>query len=214
MTRATAAIVLAAGLATRFGGQKLLTELDGRPLLQHVLDALAALPLEPVVVVLGREADALEAALRWRSELTLRNTHPEDGLSSSLKLGFAAVQRAAAVERVLVVLGDQPKLSGAHVRPLLDASADEAKPIVVPRYDDGQAGNPVLLERAAWPLVGMLHGDRGMSQLFSARPLLVRYVDVPETNPDVDTPADLARLSRAAGPARCDRTADADRSRP
>jgi CTP:molybdopterin cytidylyltransferase MocA len=76
---------------------------------------------------------------------------------------------------------------------VLGAPEDPARPIVVPRYG-GVPGNPVLLERAAWPLATELIGDTGMSQLFRSRPDLVRYVDVPGENPDVDTAGDLRRL--------------------
>ena len=69
---------------------------------------------------------------------------------------------------------------------------DPLRPVVVPRYSDGLPGNPVLLEREAWPLALGLAGDRGMSQVFGSQPELVRHVDVPGSNPDIDTQADLA----------------------
>ena len=51
------AVVLAAGEGSRFGGPKQLAELDGRPLLEHVLGVVRAVPgLAPVVVVLGAHA--------------------------------------------------------------------------------------------------------------------------------------------------------------
>jgi molybdenum cofactor cytidylyltransferase len=61
-------VVLAAGSATRFGSAKQLAPLAGRPLLQHPLDALAAAGIDDVIVVLGEEAPAIEAAIAWRSE--------------------------------------------------------------------------------------------------------------------------------------------------
>ena len=56
-TRDVAAVVLAAGAGSRFGGGKLLASLDGRPVLQHVLDRVAEAGLGDVVVVLGDDAD-------------------------------------------------------------------------------------------------------------------------------------------------------------
>ena len=76
---------------------------------------------------------------------------------------------------------------------------DPSRPIVVPRYSDGRTGNPVALEPEAFRLAATLTGDRGMSQLFTEHPHLVRYVDVPGTNPDVDTPTDLAAATRGGG---------------
>jgi len=163
-------------------------------MLQHVLDLAAALELNPVVVVLGDDADELGCACSWRRETRVVNDHPEDGISGSVRLGLARLATSAA-ERVLVLLGDQPRLGAVQARRILAVPSDSSRPIVVPRFD-GVAGSPVLLERAAWALAGELRGDRGMSQLFQSRPGLVRFVDIEGPNPDVDTPADL----RALGP--------------
>jgi len=190
-----AAIVLAAGDATRFGGGKLLAPLDGRPLLQHVLDLAAMASLEPVVVVLGRDAASAERACTWRGERRILNERPDAGISGSVRLGLAELEVTAAA-RAVVLLGDQPRLTVEQVRSILDVSADPARPIVVPCYG-GVPGNPVLIERAAWPMAADLRGDYGMSQLVRARPELVRHIELPGTNPDVDTRADLRRLEEA-----------------
>ncbi len=187
--------MLAAGGGTRFGGVKLLAPLEGRPLLQHVLDVAAGAALAPVVVVLGADAEKVEVGISWRAERRVRNAHPERGLSSSLQVGLEAFEELAPdCDRLVVLLGDQPRTTLDQLRILLAQPIDAARPILVPRYRDGQPGSPVLLERAAWPLVAALSGDRGMSQLFASLPHLVRYADVPGTNPDVDTRADLDRL--------------------
>jgi CTP:molybdopterin cytidylyltransferase MocA len=191
----TAGVVLAAGRGSRFGGNKLLADLDGRPLLQHVLDLAAEVELGPVVVVLGGEAARIEQSIAWRGETRVRNPAPERGLSSSLQLGLDELERIKPdCRRAAVLLGDQPRLAAEQLRILLDQPPDEAQPIIVPRYADGRPGNPVLLERGAWPLAATLEGDRGMSQLFAGRPELIRMVDVSGTNPDVDTRGDLSSI--------------------
>jgi molybdenum cofactor cytidylyltransferase len=193
----TAGIILAAGRGRRFGGGKMIAALEGRPLLQHVLDLAAAVSLEPLVVVLGADAARIERSIAWRGETLVRNPAPERGLSSSLRLGLDELERIQPdCRRTAVLLGDQPRLAAEQLRTLLDQPLDEEQPIIVPRYADGRPGNPVLLERGAWPLAAYLSGDRGMSQLFEARPQLVRHIDLPGSNPDVDTPAHLASLER------------------
>ena len=184
-----AGLVLAAGNSRRFGSAKLLAALDGRPLLQHVLDLAAEARLDPVVVVLGADAPALRQACSWRDEVLVVNPDPDAGLSGSVRLGLAQLA-FSQVQRAVVLLGDQPRLSAKQLRSILAAPADETRPIVVPRYG-GSPGNPVLLERAVWPMASGLAGDAGMSQLIRSRPALVRYLDVAGDNPDVDTPADL-----------------------
>ena len=208
----TAGIVLAAGRGTRFGGAKMLARIAGRPMLQHVLDLAAGARLHPVVVVLAGDDEALYAAISWRDEFVRRNEEPERGISYSLQLGIWALLESH-VARTLVLLGDQPWLSADQLLPILASPLNAKRPIVVPRYN-GTPGNPVLLERAAWPVAHELTGDQGMSQLFASRPDLVRYVDVAGSNPDVDTPSDLAALNLGGGPGRSDHTAAEGRHRP
>jgi len=188
------AIVLAAGAGRRFGGGKLLTSLNGRPILQHVLDALAEAGLDDPVVVVGDDAAAMDAAITWHGARRVRNPDPERGLASSLQLGWAA---AMAGERrpfaAVVVLGDQPRLDPGVIRTLLAQPADPSRPVVVARHDDG-ARNPVRLEPEASALVREATGDRGLGPLLDARPELVRTVDVGGVNPDIDTRSDLAAL--------------------
>jgi molybdenum cofactor cytidylyltransferase len=190
----TAGLILAAGRGSRFGGGKMLALISGRPMLQHVLDAAAAAELDPVVAVLGADASLIERTVTWRNEVRLVNPNPDRGLSSSLSIGLGELRDH---ERVLVMLGDQPFVSVGNIRTIAAAAADHDRPIVVPRYADGEPGNPVLLDREAFPLAAALTGDRGMSQLFKSDPDFVRYVDVPGTNPDIDTTTDLDSVSRA-----------------
>jgi CTP:molybdopterin cytidylyltransferase MocA len=186
-----AGLVLAAGLGTRFGGRKLATPIDGRPMLQPVLDLAAAAALEPVVVVLGTDADELLRTCTWRSEIRVRNPTPEAGLSGSVRMGLVELERSDA-SRVVVLLGDQPFLTLRQLRTILDSDGA----ILVPRYR-GAPGTPVVLDRSVWPLAGSLEGDRGFSQLFAGHRDLVSYVDVPGTNRDIDRRSDIDEVTRA-----------------
>ena len=96
----------------------------------------------------------------------------------------------------MILLGDQPRLTLEQLSAVTDAAPVPGKPIVVPRYADGRPGNPVLLEREAWPLAAQVDGDRGMSQLFATHPELIHYVEARGTNPGIDTRADAARLQQ------------------
>ena len=193
-----AAVVLAAGSASRFGDVKALAQLDGHPLLQHVLDAVAASTVDECVVVLGAAADQIEAALDWRQERRVTNPHPEAGLSSSLQAGLRAL--GSEVDGALVLLGDQPRVTQATIERVIAAWRSSRPPIVAARYSDDAAPNPVLLDREVWPLAMALEGDRGMGPVITRNPELVTEVAVTGENPDVDTPADLARLERSVRP--------------
>ena len=186
-----AAVVLAAGAGARFGGGKLLVSLDGRPVLQHVLDRVAEVGVDEVVVVLGADAADVEAAIRWRRERRVQNPDPGRGLSSSVRIGLDAV--GSDVERVLVVLGDQPRVSPDVIRALIAADA-AGRSVVVPAYADDRGRNPVLVHRGAFPLAATLEGDRGFGPLLAAHPDLVHEVHVSGRNPDIDTRDDLVAL--------------------
>lgn len=185
-------VVLAAGAATRFGADKLAASLEGRPVLDHVLDALRAVPLREIVVVTRRERAVPTAnALR-----VIVNPAPEDGLSSSLRLGLAAANELSnpRADAVLVALGDQPRIDPEVIRQLLAAARTTDRPVLVPTYDRDGSPNPVLLLRAAFALGDGASGDRGLGPVLAAHPELVHAVPVRGANPDIDTPADLAGL--------------------
>lgn len=193
------AIVLAAGSGSRFGGGKLLALLDGRPVLAHVLDALATADPAATVVVLGADAAAVERAIAWRGELRVVNPDPSRGLASSLRIGVeAATAVSPPLDALVIALGDQPRLQPAVIAALVAAAAaPDAPPFTAPRYAGEPAGvrNPVVVRRDAWPRIATLDGDRGLGPLLARDPALVRVVAVDGSNPDIDTPEDLARIA-------------------
>ncbi len=200
------AIVLAAGAGSRFGGRKLLAPIEGRPVLQHVLDRVAAAGIERVVVVLGADARELQAAITWRDEVRVVNPEPERGLSSSLRVGMAALPRRrrggpASCSATSHASRSRPSRRSWRL------GVDDERPIAVPVYADDRGRNPVLLGRAAFALVEAAEGDRGLGPVIAAHPELVREVPVPGAdaeagNPDVDTRADHVRLLTTAWAAR------------
>jgi molybdenum cofactor cytidylyltransferase len=199
--RRTAAVVLAAGAGLRYAvaggarppGGKLLAELDGRPLLARTLAAVRAAGLAETVVVLGGDAPDIEAAIDWSGERRVRNPHPEAGLSSSLRVGFAAL--GPGLEGAFVILGDQPLVDPAVLRALLATQTPAGVDFVAPRYVGGGGGNPVLVLRSGFAAVAAATGDRGLGPILAADPTRVATLDLGGDNPDVDTPADLAELA-------------------
>ena len=101
---------------------KVRAPLDGRPLVGHVLAAARAAGLARIVLVLGRDAVAVRAALLAGDPAALDgvlvavNGAPERGLASSLRLGLAAATAAPAPAGVLVLLGDQPRVRAGRDR--------------------------------------------------------------------------------------------------
>jgi len=201
----TVALVLAAGASRRFGSPKALARLDGRPVLQHVIDAALDLGLAGTMVVVGDAAEAIDAVIDWRTASRVRNRHPDAGLSSSVRVGLDAVrEQFPDTEAVIVMLGDQPFVRRAVVRALLDAPLAPGRSVVAPRYTGGGGPNPLLLIQEAWLLAEHVSGDRGFGPVLAAHPEVVVEVPVEGDNPDIDTPYDLA-IAAWAGRVRANR---------
>lgn len=193
------AIVLAAGAGSRFGGRKLEARLAGRPIIQHVLDALAGAGMDDPIVVLPPDS-GLEPLIAWRGAQRVVNPDPGRGLASSLQLGWAAALAAdPAPAAVLVALGDQPRIDPEVIAALIASPPDTTTPVVAPRYAGSDVRNPVRIDatRAASNLVHAATGDRGIGPLLDANPGLVRWIDVAGDNPDVDARTDLVAAIEA-----------------
>src|SRR5438309_2373143 len=137
------AVVTAAGSAERFGGKKLLTPIDGEPLLDHTIDALLDGGVAEVIVVVGEHGRAeLERDVNAMLDPRVRaveNPDPSRGMFSSIQEGVAQAQGDA----ILVLPGDMPFVSPETVRAVV--AAYEQKPAIVsPRYR-GKRGHPVAL---------------------------------------------------------------------
>src|SRR5439155_4485542 len=107
-----AAVILAAGRSRRFGGDKLLAEWRGRPILWHVLDVTAAArasgELADAWVVVAAEDDAAAVLARSAGLPRVVNPDADLGLSSSLRCGLTALPADAGA--ALILLGDQPMI--------------------------------------------------------------------------------------------------------
>jgi molybdenum cofactor cytidylyltransferase len=153
-------IILAAGEGRRFGGPKQLALLDGRPLIEHALGAMLAVPaIDPVVLVLGAHADRIraEADLRGADIVVCENW--ADGQSASLQAGVAAL---GDVEAAVITLADQPFISPQVIAGVLD---QRGRHLAVRATYDSRPGHPVLLERRLLDHVSELDGDIGARKL-------------------------------------------------
>jgi molybdenum cofactor cytidylyltransferase len=182
-------VVLAAGTGSRFGGTKQLVPVGGKPLVQHAVDALASAGVDEILVVTGHDAEAVEAAVRMPPQAKfVRNEHYRDGQSTSLAAGLHALDDQT--EGAVVLMADQPGVTDAEVRALVDGYRATRARIVRIRYTDGPG--PAFLSREIHAEAGHLHGDVGARVLIASHPDWVEEVDVPFPAPrDVDVPQDL-----------------------
>lgn len=185
-----AGCVLAAGSASRFGSVKQLAELDGRPLLEHVLETMSHTGLHRVVVVLGAEADRILGTVDLHGADPLVCERWAQGQSASLACGLAAVEDA---EAVVIALGDQPGISAEAVRRVVAARSHGG---AVRATYGGRPGHPVVIEQSQIPALRDVTGDVGARNVIM-RGLREVACDDLGGGQDVDTPDQLAGLRRA-----------------
>ena len=193
-----AAVVLAAGRASRFGAgsrtSKVYALLDGRPLVAHVVAAARSSLASPIVVVTGQAGGLAAAALHHDApDLIVANPDFATGMASSLRVGLAALP--ATVAGALVLLADMPLVAPSTLDALIRRFAEEPCDAVVPCFD-GRPGNPVLIARGLFAAVMRLGGDAGARTLLkeAGRKVLDCPVEDAGVLVDVDTPEALAAL--------------------
>lgn len=193
-------LVLAAGRGKRFGAaSKLLADVDGRPVLRHVVEAALAARLDPVIVVLGAGAEAGLQALAGLDDARLRvvfNPGWKSGKASSIETGLRAVPSDAP--GVVALLGDMPRVPTwliERVRSEFELSGRLAFP-VFPGPEGPVKGQPTAYPRELFGEVGRLIGDD--TALEAARRHWSEAVKIPledgRTQADIDTAADLELL--------------------
>jgi molybdenum cofactor cytidylyltransferase len=190
-----AALVLAAGRSTRMGGpNKLTAEIGGRPLVRIAAEQALASKARPVIVVTGHQRDRVEAALSGLDVRLVHNPDYADGMSTSVKVGIAAVP--ADADGAIVCLGDMPQVDAKLIDRLLAAFDPEKGALVVVPTMDGKRGNPVVWSRRFFPELTALGGDVGARHLIASYPEAVAEVPVAGRAAlvDVDTPDALREL--------------------
>lgn len=173
-----AAVLLAAGQSARFGAaDKLHADLAGRPVVTHAAETLRQLGFGALIGVCGPTIAPLLDGFD-----IVRNDAPGAGQSRSIRLGVARAL-ACDVDAVLVVLGDMPFVTAAHLRALLAADGD-----MVASSRDGQTMPPALFLRDRAGALLELDGDRGAGPLLAGA---TRVVGDAAMLADVDRPTDL-----------------------
>jgi len=196
------AVLLAAGRSTRMGGvNKLLSEIDGVPMVTRVAQRLLASKARPIIAVLGNQADKIDAVLGKLPVERVRNPDFADGLSTSLRRGVVALP--PDLDGALICLGDMPLISGRHIDRLIAAfNPIEGRAIIVPTRR-GKRGNPVLWSKRFFPEMAELGGDVGAKHLIGEHAELVGEVEMDDDAilVDIDTPEALDAVRQKRRPA-------------
>ncbi|MBI2710006.1 MAG: nucleotidyltransferase family protein [Actinobacteria bacterium] len=186
----TAAVLLAAGLGTRFDGPtpKLLAPFRGRRVVDWAVAAAVDAALDETIVVTGT-VPARDLHLPG-AVTVVHNAEPGDGQASSVQVALAHA-RTVGHSAVVVGLADQPLVLAEAWRRV---AAERSRAIAVATYG-GRRGNPVRLAADVWPMLPAT-GDAAGRAVMAEHPELVVAVPCPGDPADIDTVEDLARWSR------------------
>jgi len=194
------AVVLAAGVSSRMGANKLLMPLWGKPLVRHAVEAAAASRAATVVVVTGNSSKEVEDSLDGLTVSFVENKEFAKGLSTSLKCGLRALPDDC--DGAVILLGDMPAISPNLLDRLIAAfDPAQGRAIVVPTRG-GRRGNPVLWARRFFPEILALEGDTGAKRLMVLHRDLVHELEAADDGPfiDIDTPEALAAYETMSDP--------------
>ena len=187
----TAAVIQAAGKGSRFHSDqyKLLTPVDGVPLIERTLEPVLRAGFDEVVVVIGFHAEEMRKVLVDYPVRIVENKNWESGQSTSLSTGVKAVSGSS--DRACLLLGDQPFLRAETLRELMAESDAHPEEIIVP-FRNGKRGNPILVPSRFYDLLlELTKGDMGGKQLLKTVGYRELSVEDPGILRDIDTVEEL-----------------------
>ena len=187
MTYHIGCVVMAAGNAERFQANKLAAEFEGKSLIARALDAV---PKETDTVVVTQYPQ-IEILARAHCFKTVRNEHPDWGISHTISLGLHTLSH---LDAVMFQVSDQPMLQKGSINAMLNYYCEYPDKIVGLSHD-GVRGNPCIFPARFFPELMELHEDHGGNTVIRRHEedLLLYEVSGKELF-DVDTPEQLAKL--------------------
>lgn len=187
----TAAVVLAAGMSSRMGVNKLLLEVEGKTVLGRLLETLTQ-AVDEVVVVIGYNPELITKIAKAHGALIAYNPDHEKGMITSFQAGLRAVKGADAV---FLVLGDQLGLRSELLKRMLTAMENLPGTLVVSPTHDGRRGHPVLFNEQLF--------DEILNHKGILKEVVDKHADAHGTvegdewsTTDFDTPNDFNRAKR------------------
>lgn len=189
--RAVGAVILAAGGSTRLGQPKQLLTIEGESLVRRSVRAASEGGCAPIVVVVGDDAERIEADLRGTSARLVENAAWRLGVGTSIRRGL---EHLLQLDAVVLLACDQPFVDAAVIEALIAEARTSGKAIVASSYAQ-TLGIPALFDRSCFSSLLALANDSGAKALIEADPGRVARIPFERGALDIDTPADFARFS-------------------
>lgn len=173
-------VLLASGFGRRFGSNKLLYEVDGKPMYMHALELLREVAQDTIeghkirVAVVSQYPEIETKAVRMGMQ-AVHNPDAAEGIAASVRYG---VQNAGEAEWIAFFTADQPNLRADTVRKFLGAAIQSGQPMAS-AMSQGEPGNPTLFHRSVRDALLSLTGDTGGRKIMKRRPEQVFWFEIP-----------------------------------
>jgi molybdenum cofactor cytidylyltransferase len=195
MSAAIPAIILAAGASRRLGRPKQLLAYRGEFLIERAIRLANEAGVAPVIAVLGAHFEIICASIALNDVILSMNDRWEKGIASSIHAGLRTLDAVAKGASGVLILGcDQPRLTAAHLRALIEAFIAQNQPAIVASAYAGVHGVPAIFPRSVFADLLALKGDKGARALLVKRPCPVIALPFEGGDVDIDEPGDIAQL--------------------
>jgi molybdenum cofactor cytidylyltransferase len=186
------AMILAAGESKRMGKPKLLLPYGEKTIIETIVETVVSSNVENTLVILGSDREKIEEKIKNSLVKIVYNRDFRSGMLSSVQCGFKALPEET--HAVLVVLGDQPKISADVINKLIDAYKSTGKGIVLPVYKK-ERGHPVLIDVKYGEEVESLSPEVGLRGTVynHLEDILEVEVETPSIFQDIDDESDYKR---------------------
>ncbi len=187
-------IILAAGMSTRFPGNKLLYSIKGKPLITYTIESALNSRADEVIVVLGHRASEIAKVISNYDVVLILNPEYEKGMSYSVKRGVRAVHKWASA--VIIHPADVAFVPSVVFNQVIEEYEKSKSPIVVAAYK-GERGHPILFSRELFKEILNISeetlGLKAVTRKYRDETLVVE-TGYKEVVVDIDTIDDLKKL--------------------
>jgi molybdenum cofactor cytidylyltransferase len=176
------------------GKLKQLLPYRDRTFVQHAVAQVLEAKFDPVIVVVGAEAEAVRAAIAKERVHIVHNEYWRSGMGSSVSAGVKRIQQEGFESAaVAITLADQPLVLAEHLQAMRRQVYLSGAAIIAAQYNGG-LGVPAVFARSIFGALANLPPEAGAKHLLRQPGLQVQAFPLPEAAMDIDTPDDLKAL--------------------
>ena len=189
------AIVLAAGLSTRMGTQKMTLPWGQSTVIGAVIQTLTDAGIDDICVITGELHAELRVLLNGYKVNLVNNKNYQNGeMLTSIQVGLRELK--AGTEAVLIILGDQPQIEAIVVKIIIERHQLTHHSLIVPSYKM-QRGHPWLVGKEYWEEVLALRPPSTLRDFLNIHAEKIDYVivETPSIVQDLDTQQDYERYN-------------------